>query len=165
MTNVAGIFNSKMEADKGLATLLDAGFKKEDISLIVNDNARHTIFAPPTDDEGERATRGGAAGALWGGALGVLAAGLTAVGSIAVPGAGLFAAGPIIAILAGAGTGAAVGGLSGALISAGFAVDEAKKFEHEVTRGKAVVIVHASDEKAHLARTALRNSDASIRAA
>ncbi len=159
MTNVAGIFDSETAANRAVSQLLDAGFKKEDISLIVSDRARHAIFSAPTDDESTRATKGGAAGALFGGAIGVLVAGLTTVGVLAVPGSGLLFAGPIISVLAGAGAGAAVGGLSGALISAGFAVDEAKQYEEEIKRGKAVVIVHTTDDRAARARVALSGSD------
>lgn len=165
MTNVAGIFDSKTEANEAVSTLLNTGFKKEDISLIVSDNARHTIFAAPTDDEGNRAARGGTAGALFGGALGALVASLAAVGSIVVPGVGLLAAGPIVAILSGVGVGAAAGGLSGALISAGFAVDEAKHYENEIKHGKAVIVVHTTDEMVNAARSALRRNNAAVEAA
>lgn len=165
MTIVAGVFDSKKEADAAVSTLLDTGFKKENLSLIVSDNARHTIFAAPTDDESARTIEGGAAGALIGGALGALIAGLTLVGVMVVPGSGLLAVGPLVAAFSGAGAGAAAGGLSGALISAGFAVDEAKRYEEEIRHGKAVIVVHTTDEMAHAARVALRSSNATIKAA
>lgn len=165
MTNVAGIFNNRMEASEGLARLIDAGFQREDISLLVSDKGRNTIFTS-TEDQGEKATRGGAAGALWGGALGILVGGLTAVGNIVIPGVGLLATGPIVAVLAGAGTGAAAGGLVGALISAGFAADEAQRFENEIKQGKAVVIVRTSEEEdVDKARAILRSQSAETRAA
>jgi hypothetical protein len=166
MTNVAGVFDSRKEADAAVSTLLDTGFKKEELSLIVSDNARHAIFSSPTDDEGARTTEGGAAGALIGGALGALVAGLTLVGVIVVPGSGgLLVVGPLVAALSGAGAGAAVGGLSGALISAGFAIDEAKRYEEEIRHGKAVIVVHASDEMVPAARMALHQSKGTIKAA
>lgn len=158
MTTVAGVYDSEVGANRAVAQLLDTGFNKEDISLIVSDKARHTIFASPTDDEGSRATRGGAAGALFGGALGALVAGLTTVGVIALPGTGLLFAGPIISVLTGVGAGAAAGGLSGALIAAGFAVDDAKRYEEEVKSGKAVVVVHTDEDKAARARVALSDN-------
>ena len=165
MTNVAGIFDNAIHANSALSSLLDADFKKEDISIIVSDNVKHVIFPAPVDDESTRSTKGGAAGALFGGAAGALIAGLTAVGSIAIPGLGLAVAGPMIAILAGAGTGAAIGGLSGALISAGFAVDEAKKYEEEVKAGKAVVIVYTNDELAPKARSILNREEGFVKVA
>lgn len=165
MTNVAGVFFNKIQADNALSGLLEAGFKKEDISLLVSDHARHTIFPAPVDNEGERATRGGAVGALWGGAIGVLLVGLTTVATIAIPGSGLLATGPIISMLAGAGAGTVVGGLGGALISAGFAVDEANRYEKEVKAGKAIVIVHAASEDADKARAILANMDGEVKVA
>lgn len=164
--DIAGIFIDQTEAHKGLSDLLDAGFTKEKISLIVSDKAHHIIFGAPADDEGNRATRGGAAGALWGGAVGLLLAGLTTVGTVLVPGAGLLVAGPVISMLTGVGAGAAVGGLSGALIAGGFAADDAKRFEKEVSAGRGVIIVHADNkEEADRARTLLRISNAATRAA
>ncbi len=166
MTNVAGVFDSKTEADAAVSKLLDTGFNKEHLSLIVSDHARHTIFSSPTDDESTRAIEGGAAGALIGGALGALIAGLTLVGVIVVPGSGgLLAVGPLVAALSGAGAGAAAGGLGGALISAGFALDEVKRYEEEIRHGKAVIVVHTTDEMAPAARVALRSGNATIKAA
>jgi uncharacterized membrane protein len=165
MKNIAGVFDSKKEADAAISKLLDTGFNKEHMSLIVSDNAHHAIFSSPTDDEAKRTIEGGAAGALLGGALGALVAGLTLVGIVVMPGSGLLAAGPIMAVLSGAGAGAIAGGLSGALISAGFAVDEAKHYEEVIRHGKAVIIVHATDEMAPAARTALQSSHGTVKAA
>jgi hypothetical protein len=165
MKNIAGVFDSKKEADAAVSKLLDTGFSKEHMSLIVSDNEHHTIFPAPADDEAVRTVEGAAAGALIGGALGALIAGLTLVGIVVVPGSGLLAVGPIFAALSGAGAGAIAGGLSGALISAGFAVDEAKHYEEEIRHGKAVIIVHATDEMVPAARVALRSSHATIKAA
>ena len=82
MTNVAGVFDSKKEANTAVSKLLDTGFSKENMSLIVSDNANHAIFSAPSDDETARTIEGGAAGALIGGVLGALIAGLTLVGVI-----------------------------------------------------------------------------------
>lgn len=165
MTNIAGVFDSAAEADNAVSKLLQAGFNKDDLSLIVSDHARHTIFASPTDDEGSRTTNGGVAGALIGGALGALIAGLTLVGGVVVPGSTLLVVGPLVAALSGAGVGAIAGGISGALIGAGFAVDEAKRYEEEIKHGKAVIVVHTTDEMAPAARVALHVSGATIKAA
>ncbi len=165
MTNIAGVFDSKTEANNAISKLLDAGFNKEDLSLIVSDNARHSIFSAPSDDEGKKTAEGGLTGALFGGALGALIAGLTLVGVVVVPGSGLLVAGPLVAALSGAGAGAIAGGISGALISAGFAVDEAKRYEEEIKHGKAVIVVHTTDEMAEAARVVLTGENATIKAA
>ncbi len=165
MTHIAGVFDSKEEANAAVSKLLNDGFKKEDLSLIVSDNARHTIFASPTDDQSLRTDKGAVAGALFGGALGALLASLTLVGTIIIPGSGLLVAGPLFVALSGAGAGAIAGSLSGALISAGFAVDDAKRYEEEIRHGKAVIIIHTTQEMAEAARVALHSSHAKIKAA
>lgn len=165
MVHIAGVFDSKKEADAAVSKLLDAGFNKKDLSLIVSDNAHHTIFPHPIDDESARAMKGGVEGAVVGGVLGALITGLTLIEVGMVPGAAILVTGPLLAALSGAGAGVAIGGLSGALISAGFAVDEAKRYEEEIRHGKAVIVVHATGEMAAAARAALRSGNAKIKAA
>lgn len=165
MTTVTGIFDSSIAADRAVSSLLDEGFKKDDISIIMSDKTRNTLFSS-TDDEANRVAKGGLVGAGVGGALGALIAGLTAVGAIAITGGSVLAAGPIVAVLAGAGAGGTVGGFTGALVNAGFAADDANRYEEEIKRGKAVVIVHAADDKkTALAEAALSTSGAAIKAA
>jgi hypothetical protein len=165
MKNIAGIFDSREEANAAVSKLLDAGFSKEDLSLIVSDNARHTLFPAIPDDAAVRTVEGAATGAFIGGVWGALISGLTLVGIVVVPGSGLLAVGPMYAALSGAGAGAILGGLSGGLISAGFAADEAIHYEEAIRHGKAVIIVHASDEMVAAARVVLHSSHATIQAA
>jgi hypothetical protein len=165
MKTIAGIFDSELDADNAVAALLSEGFEKDDISLIMPDKTRDKLF-DSTDDEANRVAKGGAVGAALGGAIGALIAGLTTVGVIMVPGGSLLVVGPVIAALSGAGAGAAIGGLSGALIRAGYAADEANQFEQEVGKGKAIVLVHATnDNKAVVAESAMSSSGAVTRAA
>jgi hypothetical protein len=165
MKTVAGIFDSEITADRAVSSLLDEGFSKDDISLIMSSKTRDSLFSS-TDDEANRVAKGGIFGAALGGTLGALVAGLTTVGIVVLPGGGLLAVGPVIAALSGAGAGGVFGGLSGALISAGFAADEASRYEEEIKRGKVIVIVHAPNEqKAIVAEAALAMSGASIKAA
>jgi hypothetical protein len=165
MKTVAGIFDSTLAADRAVSAILDEGFNKENISLIMSDKTRDKLFSS-TDDEGTRVAKGGIMGAALGGTLGALLAGLTAVGIIVLPGGSLLAVGPIVAILSGIGAGGTIGGLSGALISAGFAADEAQRYEDEINRGKAIVIVHAENQdRAIVAQAVLSGSGAIIKAA
>ena len=165
MTNVSGVFNSKYEADQAVSRLLSESFKTSEISLIMTDKPRDTLF-PSTDDESARAAKGGVTGAAVGGAIGALSAGLTAGGSIVATGGAVLVAGPIVAVLAGAGAGGVVGGLGGALINAGFAADEANQYEQEIKAGKAIVVVHCdSDLKISKARSALRVAGATTKVA
>ena len=166
-TNVTGVFDSRMQAHEALSQLLNAGFSKDDISLLVSDKGRDKLFSDSasSDDKSGKIAKGGATGAALGGVLGAIVAGLTAVGSITVPGAGLLVAGPIVAALSGAGAGATVGGLSGALINAGFATEEANRYENEIKAGKAVLVVHAPDDKAMEARSILTSNNAMTKVA
>jgi len=146
MTAVAGIFDYSLTADRAVSELLSEGFVKDDISLLMSEQTRGKFFSS-TDDEGNRTAKGAVAGATVGGVLGALIAGLTTVGTIFTNGGALMVAGPIVAALSGAGAGALAGGLAGALIRAGFAADEANRYEEEIKRGKAVVIVHTDSER------------------
>ena len=160
MKMVTGIFDNKIAADATVSKLLDGGFVKDDISLLMSDKTRNNLFSS-TDDEVNRAAKGAVAGATVGGALGALIAGLTAAGAIVTTGGTLLVAGPIVAALSGVGAGAVAGGLAGALIRAGFAADEANRYEEEIKSGKAIVIVHTDDERqAATAQNAFRNSGA-----
>ncbi len=77
-----------------------------------------------------------------GGALGWLAG----IGLLAIPGVGpLIAAGPIMAAIAGAGIGSAVGGMTGALIGMGIPEYEAKRYETFVREGGFLLSVHVDD--------------------
>ena len=165
MKTVTGIFNSDITADRAISSLLDEGFSKDDISLVMTDKTRNRLFSS-TDDEANRVAKGSIFGAAIGGVLGALIVGLTAVGIIVVPGGSLLAVGPIIAAMSGAGAGGTVGGLTGALISSGFAADDANRYEGELKSGKAVVIVHAAnDDRAIVAEAALSVSGATVKAA
>jgi len=165
MKNVAGIFDNKIMVDRSVAELLDADFTKDDLSLIMSEQTRNKLFSS-TDDEVNRVAKGAASGAVLGTALGALIAGLTAAGTLVTSGGALLVSGPIVAVLSGAGVGAVSGGIAGALIREGFAATEAKRYEEEINRGKAIVIVHASDDnKAFTARNTLQNAGATTKAA
>ena len=82
---------------------------------------------------------------MLGGALGLLAG----IGALAIPGVGpLIAAGPIMATLAGAGAGGAIGGITGALVGLGIPEYEAKRYEGRIQKGGILLSVHCatSDE-------------------
>ena len=164
MKNVSAVFETRFEAERAVSQLMSEGFSNNDISLIMSDSARNA-FAKE-DEEIDRVAKGGAAGAAIGSTLGALLAGLTAVGSIVVSGGGLLVAGPIVAILSGAGAGGIIGGLSGALIKAGYESDDAERFAKDIEAGKAIVVVHCRDDiKEGKARAALSMAGANPKAA
>jgi hypothetical protein len=124
---VVGLFDDFNDAQRVVQELTNAGFSRNDISLVANDArgeyaglSRSVGGGKMDKTEAEQAGSGALAGAGVGAALGLLA-GLAA---LAIPGIGpVIAAGPIATALGstaiGAGLGAAAGGLVGPLVDAG----------------------------------------------
>ena len=110
---VFGIAKSESQAIKIADDLKAAGFSENDISVLLPDKAGTKDFAHEQHTKApEGAATGAGTGAVLGGALGWM----VGIGALAIPGLGPFiAAGPIMAVLAGAAGGAAAGGLTGAL--------------------------------------------------
>jgi hypothetical protein len=153
---VTALFRNRLAAEQGVDSLLRSGFKDEDISLLMSEATRGREF---TKSSTKRVTEGTVAGAAAGGTVGALAAGLAAVASIAVPGLAFLAAGPIVAILAGAGAGGAAGSVVGALVAVGVPEQEAKYFGPGLEQGGILVGVHVeSAERMETATRILENA-------
>jgi len=144
-TAVFAIFHDRAAVSRATDALRAAGFRSTDISVLFPDNQGTKDFAHEKSTKiPEGAVTGGATGAVLGGAFGWLAG----LGSLAIPGLGPFvAAGPIMAMLAGAGLGSAVGGLAGALMGMGMPEYEAKRYEGMVKDGGILVSVHCDDNE------------------
>jgi len=142
-TAAFGIYRNRSQAERAVDTLMEAGFRAEDISVLLPDNVGTKDFAHEKNTKApEGATTGAGAGAVVGGTLGLLAG----IGALAIPGLGPFiAAGPIMGALAGAGTGGVVGGLIGALVGMGIPEYEAKRYEGMVKEGGILLSVHCDN--------------------
>src|ERR1051325_1497667 len=142
-TAVFGIYEDRRRAEAAVDTLLDNGFRSEDISVLLPDNVGTKDFAHEKNTKApEGATTGATSGAVVGGTLGLLAG----IGALAIPGVGPFiAAGPIMGALAGAGTGGVVGGIIGALVGMGIPEYEAKRYEGLVKEGGMLLSVHCDN--------------------
>ena len=134
-TAVFGIFRNRSQAENAVDRLVAAGFRTEDISVLLPENVGTKDFAHEKNTKApEGTTTGAVAGGVVGGTLGLLAG----VGALAIPGLGPFiAAGPIMSALAGLGAGGAVGGLVGALVGMGIPEYEAKRYEGRIKEGVA----------------------------
>ncbi|MCX6050789.1 MAG: hypothetical protein NT075_37345 [Chloroflexi bacterium] len=89
-----------------------------------------------------------AGGAVTGAVIGGVGGALLSLSALAIPGIGpVVAAGPLIAGLIGAGAGAAVGGLLGALTEAGVPEEEAGYYIEGVNRGGTLVSAAVDDQK------------------
>lgn len=144
-TAVFGIYRDRTHVERGVDALLDAGFRGEDISVLLPDNMGTKDFAHEKHTKApEGVTTGATTGGVVGGTLGLLAG----IGAIAIPGVGPFiAAGPIMGALAGIGTGGVVGGIIGALVGMGIPEYEAKRFEGMVKEGKVLLSVHCDNSE------------------
>jgi hypothetical protein len=145
-TAVFGIYPSVVAAERAVDTLVQAGFRSSEISVLLPDQRGTRDFAHQKDTKAPEGTATGVtAGGVIGGTLGVLAG----IGALAIPGVGPFiAAGPIMGGLAGLGVGGAVGGLIGALIGMGIPEYEAKRYEGRLKSGGILLSAHCdtSDE-------------------
>ena len=117
---IVGSFDSFNEAHQVANDLRAAGFLDSDISIVANNAAgdyRDDPRVTTTKDTDTSATaKGAVTGAVVGGGAGLAAS----LAGLAIPGIGpIIAAGPIVATLAGAGTGAVAGGLIGGLVDLG----------------------------------------------
>ena len=150
-TIIAGNFETKLQAEKTVETLLGLGIPAHRVSsFFVNAPGQHATFPIGGDHDespgAEDADKGAAKGAAIGGAVGL------AVGLAATPFVGPAAA------VGGAGAGAYTGALVGALGNMG----DHKHAAAVVERPSGVIVaVHASDHiEQALVANALRKSDA-----
>jgi len=142
-TAVYGLYQTRSHVENAVDTLLENGFRNEDISVLMPHNQGTKDFAAEKNTKApEGATAGAGTGAVVGGTLGLLAG----IGALAIPGLGPFiAAGPIMGALAGAGTGGVVGGVIGALVGMGIPEFEAKRYEGMIREGKILLSVHCDN--------------------
>jgi hypothetical protein len=152
MKTVVGLFDTFDEAKKAAGDLQSAGIPQDDISLVANNESGQYAAnnADTTTDTitntGHAVGRDAKVGAEIGAVAG-LAIGLT---GLAIPGLGwIAAAGWFGGMLLGAGTGAVIGGLTGALTHVGVPEEDATYYNEGVRRGGTLLAVRASDEQAH----------------
>ena len=154
---VVGLFDDFQDAQAVVRDLTNAGFSRESISIAANKTA--TGYSGDGSDFNNGASAGAEAagkdatvGAWVGGGVGLL----VGLGLLTIPGIGpILAAGPIIAALgttaAGAGIGAAAGGIIGGLTHLGVPKEHAEYYAEGVRRGGTLVTVDAADDKAQQA--------------
>lgn len=142
-TVVYGIYSTRDMAESAVDQFLAAGFRNEDISVLLQDNSGTKDFAHEKATKApEGTTTGVVTGGVVGGTLGLLAG----IGALAIPGIGPFiAAGPIMGALAGAGSGGLVGGVIGALVGMGIPEYEAKRYEGRIKSGGILLSVHCDN--------------------
>ncbi|MEL6460290.1 MAG: DUF2382 domain-containing protein [Cyanobacteria bacterium J06621_15] len=158
----AGLFYSRNEAEAAVRGLKDAGFDQDRISVIARD-ADKVDGVKTTEEVGNKADEGAAAGAVTGGALGGITGLLVGLGALAIPGVGpiLLAGAEATAIattLAGGAIGAATGGLVGALIGLGIPEEKAKVYSDRVAGGSFLVMVVGTEAEVKRAEAIMQRS-------
>ena len=143
-TLVTGLFKTRSSAESAIEDLVAHGWSRDDMSLLMSDATQGREFGLAM---ATKAPEGAATGGTIGGVIGAIAAGLVATGVVAVPGLGLVAAGPIVAVLAGLGAGAAAGGVTGALIGLGVPEHEARFYNEQIEHGGILVGVYTHDDR------------------
>lgn len=134
----AGVFSNVEEAAKAVRGLLNAGFTKEQVTVICSDQTKERYFRefehqePAGTFTPTAAVVGGSIGALLGGAS-------VAVAAVATGGMALWVAGPITAW-----AGGVAGGLVGAMMTRGVEKELANFYQQAVVDGQ--ILVAAEDE-------------------
>jgi uncharacterized protein (TIGR02271 family) len=152
---VIGLFDTMDEAQHVVQTLINEGFRRDDISLVSRRDDGYVT------ERGDDRTSGAAVGAGAGAALGGISGLLIGLGALAIPGIGpVIAAGPLVTTLAGAGLGAAAGGIIGALTDLGVPEEEAHYYAEGVRRGGVLIVVDADDQRAERAAEVMERAGA-----
>ena len=150
---VIGLFDNRAEAQNVVQELMGEGFRRDDISVMSKklegqDNKQGETVAY-VEEDGDEQIKDMAKGAGTGAAIGGLAGLLLSLTAFAIPGIGpVLAAGPLAAVIAGAGIGATAGGLISGLTRLGVPEEDANYYAEGVRRGGTLISVEAADDKA-----------------
>jgi hypothetical protein len=155
-TTVVGVFNNRTDAERAIEELGRAGFTSGQIGMM-SQAPEPDAATPPNVETDQVAT-----GALVGVAAGAGIGGLVGLGVLAgvVPIVGpAIAAGTLGTLISNAAGGAAIVGVSGALIAWGVPEDHAKFYESQLKAGRVIVSVTTADH-CEKARTILERHGA-----
>lgn len=143
--HVVAIFDDRAKARRALDMLGANGFRQDQLSLLLSEDARNHHFE--VDEDKSKTAEGAGYGAVLGGLLAGLGAVAAGVAAIAVPGS-LLVTGPLGVALTSGAAGAAAGGLAGALIGMGLPDDEVQLVEGDLKDGSFLVAAHSIDSDA-----------------
>jgi uncharacterized membrane protein len=161
MKMIAGLFDTFEDTERAVNEMQNLGISRERIGVLARDAVLRDRIVGDSDPEAESA----GAGAVGGTALGGLGGLLVGLSSITIPGLGpVITAGTIITALgttaAGAGIGAATGGILGALAGAGISEADAQVYAESVRRGSLLLTVEVDDSMSPLVMEVLDRANA-----
>jgi len=158
---IVGFFPTRERAEAAVSELVDAGYARDQISVIASRDkimpasSSDTPNIGPipetgsTEDTGEKAMIGGMAGFVIG------------IAALAIPGVGpLIAAGPLAAAITGAAAGAATGGLIGVMTNDGVPEETARRYTKAIGAGRIMVTVRTDVSRVDNAADILDRSGA-----
>jgi uncharacterized protein (TIGR02271 family) len=161
---VVGLFDRHEAARDAVSELVREGFRHEDVSLLARDEGpagREGTRVAYVEEDGHEQVEDMAKGAGTGAAIGGAAGLLLGLSALAIPGIGpILAAGPLAAVIAGAGMGGAAGGLVSGLTRLGLGDDDAHTYAEGLKRGGTIVSVEADDREAGHAVAVLKRMGA-----
>lgn len=136
--HATALFADRHAAHAAVEQLVQAGFSRDSISVVMTEDTHEREFGVPASDRsGAHATHG---------VLGMIVAGLAVL--VRPEGVALRGAGPLVGAILRAGE---PGTLSVALVTAGLGEHEARFVDEGVRGGSIVVGVHAPSERVRLA--------------
>jgi len=139
---VVAVFHDRPGAERAIADLRKAGFRDDEIGLVARNEKGEVVTEGRSGETfaEEGAVAGAVAGAGVGGliGLGIIAGVIPAIGPAIM-------AGTLGTILSNAAGGAALAGLTGALVGWGIPEEDAAYYESEVKSGRFLVTVNTAD--------------------
>jgi hypothetical protein len=161
---VVAVFSDLAEAKEPLRALYQAGFSREDVSLLApasEEEYEEYVGAPPPPPDqhpeiaqAEAMSEGGKVGATLGGITGLI----LGIVFLAVPGVGpIVVGGPLAAAFVWAGAGAAAGGIVGGLGEIGVEAEHASLYEVALRQGGCLIVVQTQSGEAGKARDILQS--------
>jgi uncharacterized protein (TIGR02271 family) len=146
---VVGLFDDRAAAQEAVRELMNERFTADQISLMSKKPDGEGVKVEYVEEDGREQIEDMAKGAGTGAAIGGAAGLLLSLTALAIPGIGpVLAAGPLAALIAGAGVGAATGGLVKGLTRLGVEDDDAHTFAEGLKRGGTLVSVETGDHRA-----------------
>ena len=155
---ITAVFNTRFESEAALRKLEQAGFNKDQVTMLITEETRGKHFGI---DEGNKSDQAAAVGAAIGGLTGALYLALASAGTLFIPGLNIVVSGALVGALAGLGAGGATGGLIGGLVGLGIPEHEAKLYEDAIRKGAILIAVEADDDmRAERVKEILKGSNA-----
>lgn len=144
-TSVMGIYPDRTTVSDAINVLHKTGYRATDISVLSSDNQGSKDFG---FEQRTRALKGAATGAAVGAVVGAALAWFASTQNVNIPNIGPFvAAGPLLAALAGAGAGGALGWLLGLLAGVRLPEYVAKRYAGRIRRGGILISVHCDSRE------------------